>query len=509
MQYKYAEIADTVYFWFAANDVTGTAGDGASPLYDVRLAGGAAGDAPTASGTPTLLTHANYSAGLYEIAIDTTGYAAGEYAVFCTLTISTVNPAGFCGSFKLRTAGTAALKVEPVGAVTLTSLSITNQLDAGNVLVDTTTVLTGNVTLSGTLGVVGASTLASLSITGQFDAGNVLVDTTTVLTGNVTISGTLGTGAVTLSALTVTNNALVSGTTTLTGNVSLGGTLEITGAVTLSSTLATGAVTLSALTVTNNLLVSGTSTLTGAVATGAVTMASTTVTGALTTGSIVNGGGFTQTGTFTASAFTVTNALTVGTNALPWNAAWDAEVESECDDAITASGIKGATFDTATDSLEAIRNRGDAAWITATGFSTLDAAAVTAAVPTAAAIGTDAASKVLVTPAQKIVTDASGYVTANLNGDLTATMKTSVTTAATAATPALSAAGVDAIHDEVVEGTLTLRHIAKLILSFIGGKASGGGTASIAFRDNADTKDRIVITVNGSGDRSAVTLDGA
>jgi len=110
-QYKYAEIADTVYFWFAANATTGAADDGASPLYDVRLAGAAANAIPTASGSPTLLSHANYGAGLHEIAIDTTGYAAGEYAVFCTLTVSTVNPAGFCGSFLLRTANTGALDV--------------------------------------------------------------------------------------------------------------------------------------------------------------------------------------------------------------------------------------------------------------------------------------------------------------------------------------------------------------------------------------------------------------
>lgn len=114
MQYKYAEIADMVYFWFAANDVTGAASDGATPLYDVRLAGAAANAAPVASGTPTLLSHTDYSNGLFEIAIDTTGFAAGEYAVFCTLTVSTVNPAGFCGSFKLRTAGTPALKVDTV-----------------------------------------------------------------------------------------------------------------------------------------------------------------------------------------------------------------------------------------------------------------------------------------------------------------------------------------------------------------------------------------------------------
>ena len=43
------------------------------------------------------------------------------------------------------------------------------------------------------------------------------------------------------------------------------------------------------------------------------------------------------------------------------------------------------TFDQTTDSLEALRERGDAAWITATGFSTLDAAGVRAAVGLASA----------------------------------------------------------------------------------------------------------------------------
>ena len=111
---KYQEIGDDVYFWFAANTTAGTAGDGATPLYDVRLAGAAAGAAPVQSGTPTLLTHADYTDGLHEIKIDTDAFSAGEYAVFCTLTISTVNPAGFVGSFKLRTAGTGAIKVDLV-----------------------------------------------------------------------------------------------------------------------------------------------------------------------------------------------------------------------------------------------------------------------------------------------------------------------------------------------------------------------------------------------------------
>lgn len=108
---QYAEIGDDVYFWFAANTTAGAAGDGATPLFDVRLAGAAANAAPTASGTPTLLTHADYPDGIHEIKVDTDAFAAGEYAVFCSLTISSVNPAGFCGAFKLRTAGTAALNV--------------------------------------------------------------------------------------------------------------------------------------------------------------------------------------------------------------------------------------------------------------------------------------------------------------------------------------------------------------------------------------------------------------
>jgi len=64
--------------------------------------------------------------------------------------------------------------------------------------------------------------------------------------------------------------------------------------------------------------------------------------------------------------------------------------------------------------------------------------------------------------------------------------------------------------DEVVEGTLTVRHILRLLTSFIGAKVSGGGTGTITFRDIGDTKPRITMTVDAdSGDRSAVALDGS
>ncbi len=83
-------------------------------------------------------------------------------------------------------------------------------------------------------------------------------------------------------------------------------------------------------------------------------------------------------------------------DAVPWNASWDAEVESEVTDALVADGLDHIvsapatgtdvandsliaqmvaddatadwdTYDNTTDSLEALRNRGDAAWTTGSG----------------------------------------------------------------------------------------------------------------------------------------------
>jgi hypothetical protein len=105
MSHQHATIGDTVYFYFASNDTSGSVGDGATPLFDVREAGAAAGAAPLLSGTPTLLTHADYPAGCHEAAVAATtgnGFAADDtFAVFCTLAIDSQNPSGFIGSCTL------------------------------------------------------------------------------------------------------------------------------------------------------------------------------------------------------------------------------------------------------------------------------------------------------------------------------------------------------------------------------------------------------------------------
>lgn len=68
----------------------------------------------------------------------------------------------------------------------------------------------------------------------------------------------------------------------------------------------------------------------------------------------------------------------------------------------------------------------------------------------------------------------------------------------------------DAVHDELVEGTITLRQALRLFLSVMTGKSSGSGTETLTFRDIADTKGRFKLTVDGKGNRTAViTRDGS
>lgn len=122
----------------------------------------------------------------------------------------------------------------------------------------------------------------------------------------------------------------------------------------------------------------------------------------------------------------------------------------------------GQTFDDTTDSLEALRDRGDAAWITATGFSTHAAADIWT-------VGTRA------------LTDKAGF--------------------------SLSASGIDSIWDEVIEGTLTGRQTLRLNIGVLASKSSGGGTATLKFRDSGDAKDRVTATVDADGNRTAITLD--
>ncbi len=67
----------------------------------------------------------------------------------------------------------------------------------------------------------------------------------------------------------------------------------------------------------------------------------------------------------------------------------------------------------------------------------------------------------------------------------------------------------DAVLDEAVEGSTTLRQLTRLFASVLLGKANGLAGTTANYRDLADTKNRVVATVDADGNRSAVTLDAA
>lgn len=104
------------------------------------------------------------------------------------------------------------------------------------------------------------------------------------------------------------------------------------------------------------------------------------------------------------------------------------------------------------------------------------------------------------------VSGAVGSVTGNVGGSV-ASVQAGGINAADKTGYRLSATGVDDIHDEVVEGTTTMRQSTRLANSANGSKVSGAATATAVIRDIGDTKDRITATVDANGNRSAVTLD--
>jgi len=63
---------------------------------------------------------------------------------------------------------------------------------------------------------------------------------------------------------------------------------------------------------------------------------------------------------------------------------------------------------------------------------------------------------------------------------------------------------------DTYEGSMTLQDFFRSAAAVLYGKSSGGGTTTITFRDLADSKNRVIATVDtNDGDRTAVTLDAS
>lgn len=63
----------------------------------------------------------------------------------------------------------------------------------------------------------------------------------------------------------------------------------------------------------------------------------------------------------------------------------------------------------------------------------------------------------------------------------------------------------------VVEGTIDVQNVLQLVLSYLGGLAdftdNGDGTYTIKYRNQADSKDRVELTTDADGTRTAIALD--
>lgn len=109
------------------------------------------------------------------------------------------------------------------------------------------------------------------------------------------------------------------------------------------------------------------------------------------------------------------------------------------------------------------------------------------------------------------VTGAVGSVTGSVgsvaSGGITATSIAADAIGASELASDALAEIADAVLDEVIEGSTTLRQVLRGFAAALLSKASGLATTTAVYRDVGDTKDRITATVDASGNRSAVTLD--
>lgn len=235
------------------------------------------------------------------------------------------------------------------------------------------------------------SNFSSLAITA---GGIVQADLQTIKTQTVTCSGGVTVPAATLASTSnITTVGAVSGAVgSVTGNVG-GSVASVTARVTANTDQWNG-VTVTGMPMPTYTQPTGflAATFPGTVASttnitaaSGVTLAAATHTGAVipTVTTLTNdpSGVTTLLSRIPSGIFTGMTSLAQWLGLIAGKQTGDTTARTE----LRATGAGSGTFDETTDSAEAIRDRGDTAWTTATGFSTLDAAGVRSAVGLASA----------------------------------------------------------------------------------------------------------------------------
>jgi len=180
--------------------------------------------------------------------------------------------------------------------------------------------------------------------------------------------------------------------------------------------------------------------------------------------------------------------------------------------AIDVAGLDGSAMigtNGAITSLDAITTDKDS--YKATGFNTVvpDAAGTAAALHTATDSDiSDAYDRI--GDVETLVTGLNNISTAQVNTEVDnalADYDGPTDTEMVAYFAALNDITVAEIMAAVIEGPITLVKAMRGLISRELGKASGGGTTTVIWRDTQDTKDRVTMTVDTSGNRTGVVTD--
>lgn len=201
---------------------------------------------------------------------------------------------------------------------------------------------------------------------------------------------------------------------------------------------------------------------------------------------------------------------------IPWNASWDAEVESEVDDAIGAGGSDltaipwNASWDAEVESeVEDALGAGGSDLTAIPWNASWDAEVQSEVQDALEANNLDHLLKIAVasgTMADEVVTD-SIMAKVLSSGDVAAFECSTDSIQAFRDALATTASIADAVWDETLHASMTGRDIVGVLLpAFAAGKATGAGTTAITFRDIGDGFNAIVQTVDATGNRSAVDV---
>ena len=238
-------------------------------------------------------------------------------------------------------------------------------------------------------------------------------------------------------------------------------------------------------------------------------------------------------------------AAGAGLSAIPWNAAWDAEVAQELADihldhlmavAVTGGDVADNsviaklaaddstadwdTFDNTTHSLEAIRIRGDNEWITGGGAASpallLDTTVAIVYSQTQVTLSTGSDQDDAYNGATIILEDASNSDFPSLRTvtDYVGLSKTLVIDAAPGFdTDMIAGDGVvilaaDRTLDQAnaIDGK-TVRQLLRYLGAVVAGETSGAGSGTEVFKGVDGLTDRVRVIIDSNGDRTTVTYD--